>query len=110
MYVYSRGGPQTALAPRPSLIYCAYWSRDNAVGITIGYGLDDGGVGVRVPVRSRMFSTSSRSVLGSTQPPIEWVLGITRPEREADHISNQCRSQESVDLYTLPRTPSWRSA
>jgi hypothetical protein len=22
-YVYSRGGPQTALAPRPSLIYCA---------------------------------------------------------------------------------------
>jgi hypothetical protein len=23
MYVYSRGGPQTALAPRPSLIYCA---------------------------------------------------------------------------------------
>jgi hypothetical protein len=24
MYVYSRGGPHTALAPRPSLIYCAY--------------------------------------------------------------------------------------
>jgi hypothetical protein len=23
MYVYSRGGPHTALAPRPSLIYCA---------------------------------------------------------------------------------------
>jgi hypothetical protein len=23
MYVYSRGGPQTAPAPRPSLIYCA---------------------------------------------------------------------------------------
>jgi hypothetical protein len=22
MYVYSRGGPHTALAPRPSLIYC----------------------------------------------------------------------------------------
>jgi hypothetical protein len=26
MYVYSRGGPHTALAPRPSLIYCAYFS------------------------------------------------------------------------------------
>jgi hypothetical protein len=25
MYVYSRGGPPTAPAPRPSLIYCAYW-------------------------------------------------------------------------------------
>jgi hypothetical protein len=24
MYVYSGGGPHTALAPRPSLIYCAY--------------------------------------------------------------------------------------
>jgi hypothetical protein len=24
MYVYSRGGPHTVLAPRPSLIYCAY--------------------------------------------------------------------------------------
>jgi hypothetical protein len=24
MYVYSRGGPQTAPAPRPSLIYCAF--------------------------------------------------------------------------------------
>jgi hypothetical protein len=24
-YVYSRGGPHTALAPRPSLIYCAYF-------------------------------------------------------------------------------------
>jgi hypothetical protein len=23
-HVYSRGGPHTALAPRPSLIYCAY--------------------------------------------------------------------------------------
>jgi hypothetical protein len=23
MYVYSRGGPHSALAPRPSLIYCA---------------------------------------------------------------------------------------
>ncbi|PNF29753.1 NEDD8 [Cryptotermes secundus] len=27
-----------------------HWSRDNAVSITIDYGLDDGGVGVRVPV------------------------------------------------------------
>jgi hypothetical protein len=24
MYVYSKGGPHTALAPRPSLIYCAW--------------------------------------------------------------------------------------
>jgi hypothetical protein len=28
MYVYSRGGPHTALAPRPSLIYCAFVGND----------------------------------------------------------------------------------
>jgi hypothetical protein len=35
-------------------------SRDNAVGIATGYGLDDRGVGVRVPVRSRIFSSQRR--------------------------------------------------
>jgi hypothetical protein len=54
------------------------------------YGLD----GVRVPVGSRIFffSTSSRPALGSTQPPIQWVLEALSPEvkrsgREADHSS-----------------------
>jgi hypothetical protein len=32
-------------------------SRDSVVGIATGYGLDDRGVGVRVPVRSRIFSS-----------------------------------------------------
>jgi hypothetical protein len=32
-------------------------SRDSAVGIATGYGLDDRGVGVRVPVGSRIFSS-----------------------------------------------------
>jgi hypothetical protein len=32
-------------------------SRDSAVGITTGYGLEDRGVGVRVPVGSRIFSS-----------------------------------------------------
>jgi hypothetical protein len=30
LYVYSRGGPQTAPAPRPYLIYCAYPQEDLA--------------------------------------------------------------------------------
>jgi hypothetical protein len=29
VYIYSRGGPHTALAPRPSLIYCAYLLGDS---------------------------------------------------------------------------------
>jgi hypothetical protein len=48
-------------------------SRDSSVGIATCYGLDDRGVGVRVPVRSRIFSTSSRTALGFTQLPSQWV-------------------------------------
>jgi hypothetical protein len=40
---------------------CGYSvSRDSAVGIVTGYGLDDRGVGVRVPVGSRTFSSPRR--------------------------------------------------
>jgi hypothetical protein len=36
------------------------------------------------------WTTASRTVLGPTQPPIQWVpealsLGVKRPGREADH-------------------------
>jgi hypothetical protein len=36
------------------------WNRDSSVGIATGYGLDDRGVGVRVPVGSRIFSSPRR--------------------------------------------------
>jgi hypothetical protein len=36
-------------------------SRDRAVGIATGYGLDDREVGVRVPVGSKIFSSARRS-------------------------------------------------
>jgi hypothetical protein len=50
-------------------------------GIATGYGLDGRVVKVRVPEGSRIFSTSSRPTLGSTQPPIEWVPGPLSPGR-----------------------------
>jgi hypothetical protein len=50
-------------------------SRDSVVGIATSYGLDKRGVGVRVSVGSRIFSTSSRSALRSIQPLIQWVKG-----------------------------------
>jgi hypothetical protein len=39
-----------------------------------------------------LFTAASRTALGPTQPPIEWVpaafsLGVKRPGREADHSS-----------------------
>jgi hypothetical protein len=82
------------------------WNRDSAVGIATGYGLDDQGVGVRVPVGSRIFfSKSSRLALGSTQPPIQWVPGalspgVKRPGREADHSPPTSAEVKKMWIYT----------
>jgi hypothetical protein len=64
-----------------------------------GYRLGDRGVGLRVPVVSRIvhFSTSSRSALRLTQPPIKWVPGVKRPGREAENLLQLCHGQESVN-------------
>jgi hypothetical protein len=37
-----------------------WWSRDSVVGIATGYGLDDRGVGVRIPVGSRILFSARR--------------------------------------------------
>jgi hypothetical protein len=48
-----------------------FGSRDSVVGLATGYGLDNRGVGFRVPVGSKInFSLSSIPALGCTQPPI----------------------------------------
>jgi hypothetical protein len=65
-------------------------SRDSAVGVATGYGLDGQGVGVRVPIGSRIFLSPCRSDYEATQPHIQWVPGTLSPEversgREADH-------------------------
>jgi hypothetical protein len=48
----------------------SYFFLTDAVSIGTGYGLDGGGVGVRVPVASRIFTTSSRPALGP--PSLLW--------------------------------------
>jgi hypothetical protein len=67
-------------------------SRDSSVGIALGYGLDDRSSRVRFPAGAGNFSLhhASRTALGPTQPPIQWVpgalsLGVKRPGREAHH-------------------------
>jgi hypothetical protein len=63
--------------------------RDSVTGIATGYGLDDRGVGVRVPVGSRIFSSPSRP--DRLWPsPIQWVPwalspGVKRPGLESHH-------------------------
>jgi hypothetical protein len=56
-------------------------SRDNVVGIATGYGLDDRGVGVCVPVGSRIFSKLSGRALWFTQ----WVPEVKRLGCEVYH-------------------------
>jgi hypothetical protein len=53
-------------------------SRDSAVGIATGYGLDDRGVRSSSPGRVKyfIFSKSSRPALGPIQPSIQWVPGL----------------------------------
>jgi hypothetical protein len=78
----------------------------SVVGIATGYGLDDRGVGVRVPVGVRIFISACRpDRLGSTQPPIQRVSealsqGVKRPGREAVHSPRtSAEVKKNVDLY-----------
>jgi hypothetical protein len=84
-----------------------------ATGWTIGVlGFDSRrGLGIY------LFTTASRTVLGPTQPPIQWVrgalsLGVKRLGPETDHSPrSSAEVKEWVELYVdSPNTPSWRGA
>jgi hypothetical protein len=58
-----------------------------------------------------LFATTSRPVLGPTQPPTKWVLGdlshwIKRPRREGDHSSPS--SAELKNEWSYTSTPAIR--
>jgi hypothetical protein len=68
-----------------------YRSCDSSVDIVTGYALDDPG---SIPYSAKIFffSTASKSNLGPTQPPFQWVpgaifRGIKQPGHESDHSS-----------------------
>jgi hypothetical protein len=54
-----------------------------------------------------ILSTTSRPVLGPTQPPIQWVPGVRRPVREADH-SLQSRAG-AMNVRATPPLPNMSS-
>jgi hypothetical protein len=85
----------------------AVMSRDSSVGIALGYGLKDRDSTVRFPAGLGIFpfTIASRTALGPTQPPIQWVpaalsLGIKRPSSEADHSPpSSAEVKECVEQY-----------
>jgi len=64
--------------PLQRLIYsdsARFCGPGSVVGIATGYGLDGPGIESRL---GRDFLHMSRPALGSTQPPVQWVLGLPR--------------------------------
>jgi hypothetical protein len=64
-----------------------------------------------------LFTTASRTALGPTQPPIQWVpgalsLGVNRSGREADHSSPSSAEVKRMRgaIPPLPNTPPWCGA
>jgi hypothetical protein len=69
--------------------------------------------GDRIPVGGEIFPYLSRPALGPTQPPIQWVSGLSRgvkwPGRDVDHPPPSSAEVEGrVELYIFtPFGPSW---
>jgi hypothetical protein len=95
------------------LVIITVMSRNSVVGIATGYGLDDRGDGVRVPLGSRII-TSPCCPDRLRGPPnllsngyrVKW-----QQRREAGHsppISAEVKKMWII--YPLPHTSSWRSA
>jgi hypothetical protein len=85
---------------------CQYVSRDSAVGVATGYGLDDSEVGVRVPVGSRII-TSPRRPNGFGVHPTSYPKGtgssfpgVKRPGREVNHSPPTSAEVKKMWIYT----------
>jgi hypothetical protein len=81
-------------------------SSDSSVGIALGYRLDDWVLGFNSLWGLGIFlTTASRTALGPTQLPIQWVpgalsLGVKRPGREADHSPPSSAELKTEWSYT----------
>ena len=78
---------------------------DSSVGIATRYGLDSQGIESRW---GRDFLLPSKPAVGLTQCPIQWVPGVKRPVRGANHPPPSAEVKERVALYLyFCSGPSW---
>jgi hypothetical protein len=92
-------------------------SRDSVVCIATGYGLDDPGFGVLVPVASRISSSPRRpdrlwgppSILCGGYRTLFLREQSGRGVKLTTHLQLGPKSGKCGSIYPLPHTPSWRS-
>jgi hypothetical protein len=87
-------------------------SRDNSVGIALGYGLADRGSRVRFPAGAGNFSLHHNVQNGSGAHPSSYPMGnrgsfrgVKRPGREADHSPPS--SAEVKNAWSYTSTPQY---
>jgi hypothetical protein len=87
----------------------AYSSRDSAVGIATGYGLDDLEVGVQVPLGSRIFS-SPRRPNRFCRPPCLLSNGTGGSGYGLDDLEVGIQVPLGSRIFSSPRRPNrfWR--
>jgi hypothetical protein len=83
----------------------AYMVRDNLVGMPTTLWAGRPGFDFRQGQEIFVFSTASRTALGPTQPPIQWVLRTLSPwvkqsGREADHSPPTGAEVKNTWIYT----------
>jgi hypothetical protein len=83
-----------------------YWSRDTSVGMATGYDLGDRETGVRVPVRSRIF-TSPIIQTGSGVHPTSYTVstGSSFPGIEADLSTPTSAEVNKMWIYGFHECP-----
>jgi hypothetical protein len=94
-----------------------YWSLDSSVGTATGYGLEDRGVGVRVPEGSKVYLLhvvqAGSGVHPTSYPMSTWVFRRGQSGRGVKlttHLQLMPTSRQCGSTHPLPHTPSWRSA
>jgi hypothetical protein len=90
------------------IFMCRCLSRFDIITVIIvstGWTLGVLGFDSRLRLGIFLFTTASRTALGPTQAPIQWVpwalsLGVKRPEREADHSPPFSATVKNAWSYT----------